>query len=90
MKNKRMKQVISCILAMAVVFGGFWIDYIPSNADEEKNDITLYLIDNTVEQWLEDDAAIMELVDNTNGHHAYTMTQVTAGTWSVYVPKTRN
>lgn len=48
----------------------------------------IYLKDNTAEQWLGNDNAVMELVDNTSGHIHYIMTKEDSNVWSVQVPDT--
>lgn len=48
--------------------------------------VTVYFIDNTAEQWVKNNLAVMELVDNTDGHKGYMMTKKDDTTWSVEVP----
>lgn len=49
--------------------------------------VTLYFVDNTQEKWVENDNAVMELVDNTNGHERYNMTKINDVAWSAKVPE---
>ncbi|MDE6313411.1 MAG: hypothetical protein K2M46_07275 [Lachnospiraceae bacterium] len=49
---------------------------------------TIYFQDGTPEKWISNDAAIIELVDNTNGHDSYIMTKVSDTEWRVTVPAT--
>lgn len=49
--------------------------------------ITIYLIDDTEEQWVSNDNAVIELVDNTNGHDHYIMKKTADAEWSVELPK---
>lgn len=88
MKNRRIRQVISYILIIAVVVGWMKIDSIHTDANDNDGKITLYFIDNTYEQWAENDSAVIELVDNTNKHNRYTMLKINDTTWSVCVPET--
>ena len=55
-------------------------------AEENEEYITLYFIDNTIEKWVSNDSAVVELVDNTNGTDHYWMTQRDESTWMVSVP----
>lgn len=48
--------------------------------------VTLYFVDNTQENWVQNDNAVMELVDNTNNHKSYDMRKIDNVTWSVTVP----
>ena len=48
--------------------------------------VTLYLKDDTAAQWIGNDNAVIELVDNTYGHDRYIMTKVNPVTWSCKVP----
>ncbi len=56
--------------------------------DAATQNVTLYLVDNTAEKWIGNDSAVLELVDNTNGHDHYIMTKVNDTTWSASVPET--
>ena len=55
-----------------------------SSYEEEK---TIFFIDNSAEQWVGDDNAVLELVDNTSGHDHYDMDQISDDIWSVSVPE---
>lgn len=88
MKQRKIRRLISYILVVTVVFGCIRFDYMNTNAGDNEEGIILYFIDNTSEQWVEHDSALMELVDNTNGHLKYAMTKVDDRTWSVSVPET--
>lgn len=43
-------------------------------------------MDDTDEQWVGNDNAVIELVDNTYGHDHYIMTKINSNTWSAKVP----
>lgn len=88
MKQRKIRQLISYILVAAVVLGCIKFDYMNTNAGDNEGSIRLYFVDNTPEQWIENDSAVMELVDNTNGHIRYPMTKADDRTWSVSVPET--
>ncbi len=47
---------------------------------------TIYLKDDTKESWIGDNNAVIQLVDNTKGHHYYIMKQEDDNTWSCRVP----
>ena len=76
LKNKLMKNNVKRIIAMILVFiltltGVNLGPIMKANAATQYK--TLYFIDNTVQQWVKNDSAVMELVDNTNGHDSYWM-----------------
>lgn len=50
--------------------------------------VTIYFVDGTKEQWIANDSAVIELVDNTHGHDKYIMTTTDNKVWSVEVPAT--
>lgn len=50
--------------------------------------VTIYFVDGTNEQWIANDSAVIELVDNTNGHDRYIMSTQDNKVWSVEVPST--
>lgn len=54
---------------------------------QTQNKITIYFIDQTKENWVKNDGAVMELVDNSFGHDSYPMTKIDDTVWSVSVPK---
>jgi len=41
--------------------------------------VTLYLVDDTAEQWVGNDNAVIEIVDNTHGHDHYVMKKNSGG-----------
>ena len=55
-------------------------------AEETEETVTITFIDNTEEKWVGNDNAVIELVDNTQGHDKYDMEKVDDHTWSVTVP----
>lgn len=60
------------------------------NASATSGKVRIYFIDNTPEGWIANDSAIIELVDNTNGHDYYMMNKINNKTWSVEVPSSAN
>lgn len=82
------KRVVSTILILALALTSINMEAFCIETKAAQADITLYLIDNTYEKWIGNDNAIIELVDNTNGHNHYVMTKVNKTTWSVRVPST--
>ena len=90
LKNKLMKNNVKRIIAMILVLiltltGVNLGPIMKANAATQYK--TLYFIDNTAQQWVKNDSAVMELVDNTNGHDSYWMTQKDEVTWYVNVPE---
>ena len=87
-KSKDMiKRCMSVVLALVMTITGVgFVDFTKEvNADTET--ITLYFIDNTAEKWIKNDDAVIQLVDNTNGHDYYDMIKMDDITWSVSVPE---
>ncbi|MBQ4521830.1 MAG: hypothetical protein IJA10_02625, partial [Lachnospiraceae bacterium] len=82
-KKKRINRIISMILLLTLVFTNLGLE---NFAVQAANYTTLYLVDNTAEQWVGNDNAVIELVDNTYGHDHYIMTKVNSNTWSAKVP----
>ena len=81
-KNKivrnRFKRTLAVILVLIITLTSVnFNSFMKAKAAEYK---TLYFIDNTAEQWVKNDSAVMELVDNTNGHDSYWMTQMNDAT----------
>lgn len=50
--------------------------------------VTVYFVDGTAEQWIANDGATIDLVDNTNGHDTYAMSTTDNKIWSVQIPTT--
>ncbi|MDE6253165.1 MAG: VWA domain-containing protein [Lachnospiraceae bacterium] len=89
-KNKGVvKRCLSIILTlvMLVTETGFASFTKEVNASAYADTITLYFIDNTAENWVKNNGAIIQLVDNTNGHNCYDMVKIDNKTWSVTVPQ---
>ena len=81
-KNKivrnRFKRTLAVILVLIITLTSVnFNSFMKAKAAEYK---TLYFIDNTAQQWVKNDSAVMELVDNTNGHDSYWMTQMNDAT----------
>lgn len=71
---------ITCLTAFGTSEAAF--------AQAASNTVTIYFVDNTPEQWVANDGAVIELVDNTYGHDKYIMTTTDNKVWSVEVPAT--
>ena len=85
MKQKRkINRVISMILLLTLAFTSLGLENFAVQAATTYT--TLYLVDNTNEQWVGNDNAVIELVDNTYGHDHYIMTKINSNTWSARVP----
>ena len=85
-KKRKMNRIISMILLFTLVFTNLGLENFAVQAATTYT--TLYLVDNTPEQWVGNDNAVIELVDNTYGHDHYIMTKVNSTTWSARVPST--
>lgn len=85
-KSTRLKKrILALILMIALLCTSMDMEafYIETKASDDVEMTTLYLVDNTNEKWIGNDNAIIELVDNTNGHKHYTMKKMMtqAGVW---------
>ena len=75
------KRLLSIFLVVSIVVTSLNLESIISNAATNVGTGTgsgttnIYLIDNTAEKWLDNDNAVLELVDNSNGHDYYEMTK---------------
>lgn len=87
-KHSREKQILSMILIVVMLLTGVNLEAFRFEVQAEQINTTIFFVDNTSNCWLSNDNAIIELVDNTNGHVHYTMSKVDDITWSVSVPKT--
>lgn len=85
--GRNLKKVLSIMLIIIVMLTSIRLDGLIVNAEETTSYITLFLIDNTLENWIGDNDAVIELVDNTFGHDRYTMIKVSDTIWSVNVPE---
>lgn len=88
LKNKKIKRVISLVLMLVVLGTSMRLESFLQVIWAKTNYTKIYLKDNTAEQWLGNDNAVMELVDNTSGHIHYIMTKEDSNVWSVQVPDT--
>ena len=87
-KSTRLKKrILALILMIAVLCTSMDMEafYIETKASDDVEMTTLYLVDNTNEKWIGNDNAVIELVDNTNGHKHYTMKKNDDTSWSVEV-----
>ena len=87
-KNKKIKRVVSLLLMLVVLGTSMGLERFVQVIWAQTTYIKIYLKDNTIEHWLGNDNAVMELVDNTSGHIHYRMTKEDSETWSVKVPDT--
>lgn len=87
-KRTRAKRLLAGILAAAIILTGMNLNqFVFAEGATTTQYITLFFVDNTAEQWVKNDNAVMEAVDNSRGHDSYWMTQVDETTWSVRVPE---
>lgn len=87
-KSKKIKRVVSLVLMLAVLGTSMGLERFVQVIWAQTTYTKIYLKDNTVEHWLGNDNAVMELFDNTSGHVHYIMTKEDSDTWSVQVPDT--
>ena len=85
---KFFRRWLSVILTIAIVMTSLGYGPWVRQTEAATSYTTLYLVDDTPEQWLGNDNAVIELVDNTSGHDHYIMTKENSTTWSVRVPST--
>lgn len=83
----KLRKIVAYILLTAIMIGCVQMDCSKVNAEDTENTVILYFIDNTQEQWIKNDNAVMVLVDNTNGHICYDMTKQDDSTWTAQVPE---
>lgn len=81
------KRCVSIFLAFIIVVTGMGSVGLKTEAIAETDMVTLYFIDNTSENWIKNDDAVIQLVDNTNGHICYDMVNADNNTWWVTVPE---
>lgn len=86
-KRTRAKRLLAGILAVVIILTGMDLNQIGFVQAATVQYITLFFVDNTAGQWVKNDNAVMEAVDNSSGHDRYRMTQIDESTWSVRVPE---
>ena len=86
-RDKRIKKILAYVLLLVLAFTNIGFGREPISVYATTKYVVIYFVDNTTEQWVGNDAAVMELVDNTNGHDSYWMTQKDDVTWCVTVPE---
>lgn len=87
---RKIKCFVSILLTVIIIFNGSNINCIIRNVNADTDNTetqVLYFIDNTAEKWISNDNAVIQLVDNTNGHISYYMNKTDDYVWSVNVPK---
>ena len=86
-RDKRIKKILAYVLLFVLTFTNVGFGREPILVYAATKYVVIYFVDNTAEQWIGNDSAVMELVDNTNGHDSYVMTQKDDVTWYVKVPE---
>lgn len=89
-KIRKFRSVIAYVLILAIMFGILNGNNLMINAKTTEDMTTLFLVDNTSEQWVKNDNAVIELVDNSNGHIHYNMVKQDDRTWKVQIPESAN
>ena len=72
-KRNSIKRIISVLMIVMLMVTGLHLEGFNFEAKADQLNTTIYLIDNTSNNWVGNDNAVIELVDNTNGHIHYTM-----------------
>lgn len=85
-KGRNIRRIISYLLIVAILVTSLSLDAFSRKTEAAGGYVTLYLKDDTATQWIGNDNAVIELVDNTYGHDRYIMTKVNSTTWSCKVP----
>lgn len=84
---KKFVKKIALLMAAVVCLTAFGTSEAAS-AQAACGTVTIYFVDNTPEQWVSNDNAVIELVDNTYGHDKYIMTTTDNRVWKAVVPTT--
>lgn len=85
-KNSILKKVLAIMLVVMTFLTSIDFSF-ETKVSAATQNIKLFFVDNTAENWVKNDSAVLELVDNTNGHDSYIMTKENDTTWSVSVPE---
>lgn len=88
--NTIIKRFVTAIMMAALLLTGTVFGNSTLTVQAAAEYTTLYFVDNTAEQWVKNNDAVMVLVDNTQGHTEYEMGQLNSTTWSVQVPASAN
>lgn len=83
----KLKKYLAVILMVAITGGNLQIDNFMMYADAQEEMVDLYFVDDTKEQWIKNDNAVIDLIDNTHNHVHYEMIKQDDVTWKVQVPK---
>lgn len=86
-KIYKSKKIIAYFILITLMFTYLNIDGFTVNAEDSEDMITLFFVDNSDEKWIKNDNAVIELVDNSNGHIHYDMTKSDDCTWKADIPK---
>lgn len=85
-RKRSLKKVLSFVMMMVLALSGLCTSQFTTEV-KASGYVTIKFIDNTPEKWVGNNSAVMELVDNTHGHVAYSMVKTGAYTWSATVPE---
>lgn len=88
--NTIIKRFVTAIMMAALLLTGTVFGNSTLTVQAAAEYTTLYFVDNSAEQWVGNDNAVMVLVDNTNYQTNYVMGQINSTTWSVQVPASAN
>lgn len=88
--NTIIKRFITAIMMAALLLTGTVFGNTKVTAQASSGYTTIYFVDKSAEQWVENDNAVMVAVDNTNYQQQYVMGQLDSTTWSVQVPVSAN
>lgn len=86
-KISKLKKIIAYFAVITLMFTYLNIDGFTVNAEDSEDMITIFFVDNSDGKWIKNDNAVIELVDNSNGHIHYDMTKTDDCTWKADIPK---
>lgn len=87
-KYRLYRRILSIALSIAVLFTSLGLEGLARSVEASTTYTTIYLKDDTAQHWIGNDNAVIELVDNTEGHEHYIMHKDDGTTWSGRVPST--
>ena len=88
LRKRNIRKFIAMALVIIITFTSVGLENFTDMVEAATTYTTLYLVDDTPEHWIGNDNAVIQMVDNTNGHDRYIMTKESSTMWSVRVPST--
>ena len=84
----KIKRLVSVILSLSIFITNIGFIYrsdVAFASEVPDGYTTIFFVDNTKESWIGNDNAVIQAVDNTNGHDYYIMKQIDDNTWSLRI-----